>query len=489
MDKYYNIMSKAAIVFIILITSGCNAWLDLDPENNQTSATYWNTKEDVEAVINNGYTLMKSCLEKYIQWGEVRGDGMMLDAKATSDEQKIVELQILTTNGICNWAPFYKVIASANAVIKYGPTVLEKDKSFKLELSNAYVAEAMFQRALCYFYLVRTFGEVPLVLEPYVDDSAPFMVKKNSEAEILNQILSDLDWAKTRIKPGYGNDIKNKGRATSYALHALLADVCLWAEKYEAAIESCDFIIGSGLYSLLDKEEWYNLYNPGNSVESIFELQWLGDAQQNSLVTWFNTSSRYILSQASLKLFTTYKETDYRGKEVTYLEDLKIWKYVGTRAKVDGGEVRPTSFRNANWIFYRLAEIHLMKAEALVMLGKTDVAYPILKSIRERAGYSSHPVFTGEKRQALELIMAERQMEFVAEGKRWFDILRTAKRNGYEYRDYLLDVLLENTSAQNRPIFESKLQNELGYYLPIHKNEIEANGGILVQNEYYNDVD
>lgn len=131
-----------------------------------------------------------------------------------------------------------------------------------------------------------------------------------------------------------------------------------------------------------------------------------------------------------------------------------------------------------------------MKAEALVM-GEKDYsgAWELVKRIRERAGYSQHPGVPQGERDALEMVMDERQREFIAEGKRWFDILRMAKRNDYQYKDYLLDVILENVSAQLRPLYEAKLADVRGYYLPIHKDEIDANGGLLVQNPYYEDLE
>lgn len=487
MKKKINFTRKTLTTFFLLSCVACTSWLDLNPENDQVSSTYWNTKEDIEAVVIGGYSRLQGCLEKMLQWGEVRGDGMMLAEKATTSEQNLVMLQILTTNELAKWDPLYKVISSANAVIKYAPTVLDKDKSLTNEFCNAMIAEATFQRALCYFYLVRTFGEIPFVLEPYVDDSAPFMMAKTPEKEIISTLIADLERIRTQIKPGYTSEIENKGRATVYALNALLADLYLWDGQYDKVLSECDAIIQSGRFNLLDKMYWYELYNPGNSIESIFELQWTG-TQSNSLYSWFHESRRYMMSFASLELFTQTVEVDYRGMEVSFLENFAIWKYIGTSAKIDGGELRETNERNANWIIYRLAEIVLMKAEALVMLERFDEANILYTYIRSRAGYLKHPVLS-EKRQALELIMDERQMEFLGEGKRWFDILRVAKRNNYEYRDYLVDVLLDNTSAQNRPVFEAKLRDERGYYLPIHKKEIDANGGILIQNEYYKDVE
>lgn len=480
-----------AVLLLSLTGAGCNSWLDLLPENDQTSDMYWNTKEDVEAVVMSVYTQSRSCLEKFIQWGELRGDALALGAKATTEEQNIYELQILTTNSICKWKDFYSVIGNANAVIKYGPTVLEKDPTFAPEVMNSYVGEAKFMRALAYFYLVRTFGEVPLVLEPYVDDEKEFTQAKVSEEAVLNQIIADLKEAVTKCKPGYGDVAKNKGRATCWAAYTLLADVYLWAENYAGALEACNKVITSGQYDLVSKSDWYTLFNPGNSNEGIFELQWKSPISNNTnnLYNWF-FGSAVMLSYRSSSLFSEMAENDYRGVGATYLEDKRIWKYAGKEISLDGAATRASEDRNANWIFYRYADVLLMKAEALVM-GEKDYsgAWELVKRIRERAGYSQHPGVPQGERDALEMVMDERQREFIAEGKRWFDILRMAKRNDYQYKDYLLDVILENVSAQLRPLYEAKLADVRGYYLPIHKDEIDANGGLLVQNPYYEDLE
>lgn len=494
MKTYFK---KIKIYMVALLLTfggaGCNSWLDLLPENDQTSDMYWNTKEDVEAVVMSNYTSMRDCLEKLVQWGELRGDALTLGAKSTTNEQQIYFLQILTTNSICAWKPFYSVIGNANAVIKYGPTVLEKDATFAPELMNSYVGEAKFMRALSYFYLVRTFGEVPLVLEPYVDDGKEFMQAKVSEATVLNQIILDLKEAVVKCKPGYGDVAKNKGRATCWAAYALMAEVYLWNENYAGALEACDKVIASGQYSLVKKEDWYSLFNPGNSKEGIFELQWKSPISKktNSLYEWFYGTARYNLSYRSSELFNEMSENDYRGLGATFLEDKRIWKYAGKEISLDGSATRAAEDRNANWIFYRYADVLLMKAEALVMNKATNYndSWELVKIIRERAGLSQHPGIPQNERAALEMVMDERQRELLAEGKRWFDILRMAKRNNYQYKDYLLEVILQNVSAQDRTLYEAKLADVRGYYLPIHKDEIDANGGLLIQNPYYQDLE
>ena len=488
-----NIVKYSWAGILCLGVFGCNNFLDILPENSQTSGMFWNNKEDVEGVVYSLYTGMQDCLEKYVEWGELRGDGLELSDKSTSDEKDIVDLQINSSNGICKWDPLYKVIGRANSIIKYAPSVLEKDPTFLPEVLNSYVAEAKFARALSYFYLVRTFGDVPLVLDPYVNDQVSFQKGKSSEREVLDQILEDLQSIVKTTKPGYGTVAQNKGRATKWAVYSLLADVCLWDEKYQDCIDACDQVLGNS-FVLETKNAWFDVFAVGNTSESIFELQWgVGNGGTNSLPSWFYSSPRYVVSQTTLELFSKYREKDGRGEGVSYIaETNKVCKYIGVRSFSDAQ--RSGNNLYSNWIFYRLPDIYLMKAEALIMRDNNVQAYSdaldLVKIVRERVGFTQHPPVPDNQLDALNMVLDERQCEFIAEGKRWFDILRVARRDNYKYKENLIELLLRNISAQYRPIYLQKLQDVRGYYLPIPKKEIEANGdGVLIQNPYYADTE
>lgn len=495
--KIYNIIKKGCAAIILLAMSGCNSWMDIYPENQQSSDQYWKSKEEVYSVLMGAYTNLRNSYQTYIQWGELRGDGIDL-ISTSGDAYKMKNLDINISNSICKWSDLYVTIARANAVIKYSPTVIEKDITFTEGMSNSYIAEAIFIRSLCYFYLVRTFDRVPLVLEPYVDDSQGFNVQVSPRNVILNQIISDLNEYAEKCKPGYEVDWQNKGRATRWAFYALLADVYLWQGNYDQAVKTCNKVIQSGRYSLVPQEEWYTLYYPGNSVESIFEMQWSGElSQTNDLFKLFfndKENATYKVSGATRDLFEdeSVREVDVRGKSGSYLTDAtydsKIWKYAGTGIYGLDGAQRTSSERDANWIVYRYADIYLIKAEALVMKGQENYqeAFNLVKEIRTRAGYTIDLSFPGSENEALMMVINERQREFVAEGKRWFDILRVASRNSFStYKNYLTDVLLDNVAAKDRPQWEAKLSDTNSYFLPIYKDEITNSGGTLQQNPYY----
>lgn len=89
---------------------------------------------------------------------------------------------------------------------------------------------------------------VPLVLEPYVDDSQEYAVGVSEESVVLQKIIDDLNAYLGKCKPGYEEtSIKwqNKGRATQWAYHALLADIELWRGNYDKVLASCQAIYNS----------------------------------------------------------------------------------------------------------------------------------------------------------------------------------------------------------------------------------------------------
>jgi hypothetical protein len=180
-------------------------------------------------------------------------------------------------------------------------------------------------------------------------------------------------------------------------------------------------------------------------------------------------------------------ERNVRGEFSSISADLQMWKY---SASTYGNNPRADSDRDANYIIYRLTEIYLMKAEALIMLnGGTQENYEkaaaIINLIRERGGLDVHPeTFTSEQ-VGLEYLLKERQREFLSEGKRWFDLVRIAMKRESAYKEILIDLLVVNVPASDRDLMRSKLEDPYGWFFPINQDEIETSGGVIVQNPYY----
>ncbi|BDD12432.1 membrane protein (plasmid) [Fulvitalea axinellae] len=477
-------MKKIKILFFVALSFsffGCSDWLQLELQNSISKETFWKSEADVEAAVNSTFIALRSQVKTMFWWGELRGDFLQVGENAGGDVKRILALQIVDDNGLSNWTGMYTVINLANSVLKNAPATREYDASFLEEDMNAYMAEAYFVRSLVYFYLVRTFHEVPLVLEPSENDDVDFFLGKSSEETILNQIIEDLVWAEQYAKRDFGSLSLNKGRGSQSAIQALLADVYLWAEKYDECLVMCDKIISRSAHALMTPDEtkdfseqafYDDIFDEGgNSLEGVFEIQYSEvKSQPNPFFDFLIKEPEVLISDTGFEAFEDINDEE-RGMGVSFDEEtLEITKmYLGGSS--------------TNWIVYRYADILLMKAEALVQQGASLKAQKLLNKVRERAGLGGK-IVPGDKATAEDMILSERALEFAFEGKRWFDLLRVAKRNNFERKQMLIDKLVENAPAADRDLWESKLSDPMSYFMPIYYKELRNNIN-LKQNPYY----
>jgi tetratricopeptide (TPR) repeat protein len=425
----------------------------------------------------------------------MRGDMVKADRNIGFNERQIMEGTIYPDNSLCDWTEFYKVINYCNEVIYYAPGVQDRDKTFTEYLLNGYLSEAYFLRSLSYFYLVRIFKEVPLVLVPTISDGSELYPEKKSETEILTQIKEDLNMAyQWATVDGYLSIIDNKGRATKPAFDALLADIALWEFDYETAVTHCNNIISFNKYEIVPGQNWFSLFYPGNTLESIFEFQLdnFTNNQKNHTydITNYNAYN-YDPSDYAIEIFDpveTENRDIARGLGLSIKEqaedDYIIWKYVGMIGDNQTSRMG-SELNSANWIVYRLSDIYLMRAEALSQLGRYNEALNSIMEVRiERSlGYPSNLLNTPNSFE--DIIIEERARELAFEGKRWFDLMRMGRRNDYSRKSDLISVMVKNVPSTQKRILQTKLTNPLSWYLPIWETELERNKK-LEQNPYYN---
>ncbi len=479
-------MNKFIIKYIIFfflaggISWSCADWLELYPEDSLVSEEYWKSGNDVEAVLANTYGKLARQVKTLLLWGELRGGLLSEGTNIPSDPARIMRGDVTDMNGISRWANMYAVINGANQVIAYAPEVVARDPSFTVAELNRAMSEAYFLRALSYFYLIRTFKEVPLITEPYVSDEQDYYPYKATETELMAQIISDLGNAVTRAVPSFNSLAETKGRATLYAVHSLMADVHLWNNDFEKAIEHCNIIINSRNYALLAGNLWFENFYPGNSNSSIFELQFSQRWSYNAnLYQTFSYSKNreYMANPRILELFDTQ---DVRGMGTSYgTKNLEVWKYVGINPETERGD----ALNDNNFIVYRLADIIFFKAEALVQLGRFAEAKEHLNMIRMRRGVQS--IDPEPSLEAMEdFILEERARELAFEGKYWYDLIRMGKRDNYRKKQAVITALIMNATADMVLPLTFKFQDPNSWYLPIHRDELERNAN-LVQNPYY----
>lgn len=483
-----NNISRYIVLFIIMVMVGfssCEDYLTVPPENELIKERYWKKTEDVNGVLAAMYDAFRDgALESFI-WGELRADIAEFGDNNFGAYNNIAASDISSTNSVINWSNYYKAINLANTLMYYDKQVYELDETFTKEMLDAVDAEALFIRSLSFFYLVRIWKDVPLTIEASISDTSNLYIPKSSEKEVIHQIINDLlkakDMAYTTEFDGAGKPGYFKGRANKFAIMALLADVYLWDEQYENCLSYCDSVIGSGLFSLEPTETWFRLYYPGNSRnESIFEIQFDDnlDDQQNPM---YDNMLPAQLSLQRLNYSNVMSPEDLRNCNPSAPNNPRpIWKYLGK--DVSSPITRFGTERDANFIYYRFADILLMKADALTELNRLGEAGNYLKITAERAGIITGNITTQDAMRIA--VLDERAREFVLEGKRWFDLLRVAKREDFKYKQIIISMILSGADVKQQAILKTKVFDTLSYYLPIPEHELQFNQN-LVQNPYY----
>jgi hypothetical protein len=483
-------MKYLIVVLMVFTQISCNDWLELIPPGGLIREEFWKTKADVDAVLMAAYSSFSTMDRNLFLYGELRGDMLQAGSSLGGSEKMIMENNIYPDNGFTNWATFYKVINYCNEVIVNAPLVQEIDNTFTDYQMQGLVSEAYFLRSLAYFYLVRIYNQVPLVLEPSESDDIDFYVKKETEETVLNQIIKDLEGNRAFAPSESFKTLKeNKGRASKAAFDALLADIALWRFDYDNVIKYTDQIISTKKFVLMPSGRWFELFYPGNSLESIMEFQFDGNLQQRNGTYGLTNrnSNQYKPSQKALEMLSfEYVNELVRGEDASIRkygeDDFIIWKYVGQAP--DGQSERSGSDQySCNFILYRYADVLLMKAEALSQKEQYNQAFALISEIRDRAGMGVISIANSPTAYE-DAILQERAIELSYEGKRWFDLLRMGRRNNYARKDKLIEIIVSNVPSTQKRILATKLTNPQGWFLPIYEKEIERNKN-LVQSPYY----
>jgi len=532
---------KYILAGLLLIISGSyTQWLEIKPLDKMVLEDYWKTQNDVESVVLAAYRAMQEdgFMERIILGGELRSDNVIVDKTRLRSSQDQVDINDATinpvSNGLLDWKYFYTAINYCNTVLKYAPGVMQEDPNYTKGFMSEHEAEMLTVRALAYFYLVRLYRDVPYIDFPYTDDTQNFNIPKMSGDSILNLQVDALTTAEQyALKSWGGSTINQKGRVTKNTVRALLADIYLWLGKYNECIDACnrimpdvigpteilnpDLATGAEL-RLIDNSKYYdnsfmNNFYYGRSEESIFELQFNTNVQNNKIRGLYGnntTTGQLAASPATLLPFTTDKAftNDLRGM-FSFVRDFtstgsqqgysQIFKYIGTDFTImSNGQVgyafTTSTIATMPWIIYRLADVYLMKAEALVernsgsdlsdALALVNLTY--LRSNLTAAPLTSENYPSQEAMRAL--VLDERQREFMFEGKRWFDLVRMARREDRNAgapnnHPNMLNYVLRKYQF-NGDIVRSKLRYTDALYLPISWKELTANPA-LVQNPFY----
>lgn len=475
-----------SLLFSLTLSSCSKEFLELKPISAATSDNFYRTADDFRNALNGAYGSLQSggVFGNSYVFGDVASDNTVPPASGSvTDQDEFDRFYIRTTNPFISgrWNDSYSAIARFN-------TILDKIDAVSMDqnLKNRYTAETKFLRALVYFNLVRTFGDVPLVLKSIANPDEGYDYSRSPKADVYAQIEKDLTDAEGVLPVSYATaDI---GRATKGAAKALLGKVYLTQKKYAPATAKLKEVIDLGVYDILPNYADVFRVSNKNNKESVFDVQYKsgGAGEGNSWPNSFapeNSGNAVIAfggggnNQPTADLINAYEPGDKRkdaslatsyvnasGQTIPYNF---VKKYYDTPA---------TNGDNGNNIpVIRYADVLLMYAESLNEVGyqANGDAFTYLNRIRNRAGLASKTAADLPSQQAFRLAMEqERRVEFAFEGQRWYDLVRTDRAipvlNGKKDQIRLVNVLTENNLVDPIPqsqidINKSKIQQNPGY--------------------------
>lgn len=391
------------------------------PDSKTVEEDFWQTKSDVAMMVNGAYAAManKDLQQRLVVWTSRSDELNVNSALNNSALNQIYTANIQTTNTYADWAQLYSVINCCNLVLDKSASVMDIDPNYLEGDHRNNVGQMKALRALCYFYLIRVYRDVPLILDVYKNSSQEMNVPQVAPGIILDQIIADLEEVRNyTLSTQSIKDWTRCGYFTRDGVLALLADAYLWKASiygdescYDKCIACCNQIrnnrknaVGNGSFGYnglqLDDDgfdlnsyyDYFNLFvNGGNDKEALLELEFTNNEglgivynqyKNNSTYPQFYTNSFYAtVGTAETSVFNhTNHAYDVRGFESVYSFNVAtddgsyIRKFVSQtklsmmnqNPAAETKLSRPYDGYDQNWILYRVTDVMLMKAEALV---------------------------------------------------------------------------------------------------------------------------
>ena len=478
--KIYIPVVLAGILFI----HSCQDYLDEPIRGAQEVDTYFQNEQECEKFLMGCYeSILQGDVWWYVKWFYVLTESGTDDSwlgMPSEAEQDYKEFATITVNSHNTWLyPFweymYKCIYQCNIALASLPESPVNETN--PEFIDRLIGEAKFIRAYAYFELVKNWESMP-ILDRVYDPKELTGVELSSQQDVYDYIIQDLLDA-VEVLPAEV-DAQNRGRVTSGTARSYLAKAYMYTEQWEKAYEYANEVIESGIYSLEPRfGDIWDIKNR-NGVESIFEFQANYDPNYHSgnefpIMTggteddggWYYSNptshleNEFLAQDDTIRLRATLiKATNEATAEQDKVGIAPVYDADGMTIAVEAQRIakleesksmrvnrkfyilpedRNEYYGNQdrthipkNHIFMRLAEVKLIRAEAMwhmintvggASFSESDIVNGDIHDIRSRVGL---PDISSTGNQLLLDIYRERRMELAMEFKRW-DEMRRAK--------------------------------------------------------------
>jgi len=474
MKKHIKYLIGAAVIGVA--ATGCKkSFFNRPPEDKSTVGTYYQTTAQVQSSTNILYAAPWFGFngKAFLAIGDLQSGNARCDAGTDGEFDSFrnftegnATLAVQST-----WNSLYTVVAQSNALLNNLTTAAPA--SVPAAVVNNALGEAHLMRAAAYFYLVRLFGNVPIITNPTVDVSDFQTVPTNPVTDVYKFMTIDLQFAEANCTPG----VASTGHVSSGSASALLAKVYLYMQDYADAKKEAEKVINSGEFGLvgLDVAGTYaGIFETAgnNNKESIIAMQWtsnggygfgnqiqsvIADGENGNFLTgtgdgygelgptWdlqdaFKAAGDSIRRHGCIMLpgefyaelhkatggYTTPLAVNEQGTHAG------MKKYVvGTPADNNGSSAAQATSNNT--YIMRYSDVYLIEAEAILGLSANPgtghgidtnatssdpTALKYLNLVRQRAGLSPKTSFTYRQ------LIKERRLEFAIEGDYWYDLQR-----------------------------------------------------------------
>jgi hypothetical protein len=411
MNEFMKNITRIIFCLLVAVAVSCKKIISVGtPSNKVTIANIMADSSLLDAALRNIYISLDNYEGAFSPYNALYTD----DLVTTSAIESYTDYQGNTVSSSdynldAVWKNLYSVIYQSNAILAG-----INSSTLPPALKQRVRGEADFLRAYSYFYLVNTWGDVPLLISPDVNSSA--LARRSPSDSVYTLLLQDLKEASASLPASYQGG--QKIRATRWAAMTLLARASLYKGDYENAMAYADSVIRSGMFSLVSDFSQLNL---ANSSESILQV-W----NQNG----FSPLGSFLLPYSSATVPTFVASPSLMGAFEVGDERLSDWIASDTVSGVTYYYVKKYNNRTTNvalpeyTCLLRLAEPYLVRAEAEANLGQLSEATADINLVRERAGLPDLPADL-DLLQLMAAILHERQVEFFTEnGQRFFDLKR-----------------------------------------------------------------
>ncbi|MCO5240675.1 MAG: RagB/SusD family nutrient uptake outer membrane protein [Chitinophagaceae bacterium] len=487
-------MRRINLYFVLLFIGGigCKKMLEESNPSAITIENYFQTASQAEASINGIYPMLQTFANTTGRAGEMVWASIEMPV-GHSNTQIVYNSDLINHRSASFdpvfrilWQAFYKGIANANVAIERIPMV-EMSEIRKKSL----LGEARFLRAFYYYYLVRLYGDIPLIAETITFSSFNLYPERSPIEKIYDLIITDLKEAEMSGLP----PVDRTGRVSLGAVKSLLASVYLTmaghplnkgAEFFKLAADKAEEVIDSNWYNLFTDYKHLHDRAHKNQEEFILQAQYLAGVQSSNITQYITPAGKNISSLGRgwgsiiprNEFLESYETNDKRAKEgqfyftkysqwgnPTIIEEFggfALYKFWLEEAAGPNGDV----VEDQNWTLLRLPEVILIYAEASNEVnGPTQKAYQQINLIRSRAELS--PLEDLTKDEFREAIWRERYHELSFENKAYFDIQRTHMAFNLGNRKFEDIFSFENESGVTF--------NQQYLLWPIPQSEIDAN--------------